>query len=72
MERTAKKNKLKRIGIELLQHSLAALILIAVAGILLNSYVEVESIDGPQVYKVFPFEANQEFEESEVLILFIK
>lgn len=66
MKRTANKNKLKRIGIGLLQHSVAALILIAVAGILLNSYVEVESIDGLQVYKIFPFEANQEFEESEV------
>lgn len=66
MERIAKKNKLKRIGIGLLQHILAALILTAVAGLLLNSNVEVESIDGPQVYKVFPFESGQEFEESEV------
>lgn len=66
MKRTAKKNTLKRTGIGLLQHLLAALILIAVAGLLLNSYVEVESIDGPQVYKIFPFETDQEFEESEV------
>lgn len=66
MKRTAKKNTLKRVGIGLLQHFLAALILIAVAGILLNSYVEVESIDGLQVYKIFPFESDQEFEESEV------
>lgn len=66
MKRTAGKITLKRIGIELLQHFLAALILIAAAGLLLNSYVEVESIDGPQVYKVFPFETGQEFEESEV------
>lgn len=66
MKRTAKKNNLKRIGIGLLQHFLAALILIAAAGLLLNSYVEVESIDGLQVYKIFPFESDQEFEESEV------
>lgn len=66
MKRTAGKIKLRRIGIELFQHFLAAIILIAAAGILLNSYVEVESIDGPQVYKVFPFETGQEFEESEV------
>lgn len=66
MKRTAGKITLRRIGIELLQHLLAALILIAAAGLLLNSYVEVESIDGPQVYKVFPFETGQEFEESEV------
>ncbi len=66
MKRTAKNNTLKRTGIGLLQHLLAALVLIAVAGLLLNSYVEVESIDGPQVYKIFPFETDQEFEESEV------
>ncbi|MCM1540288.1 MAG: HAMP domain-containing histidine kinase [Blautia sp.] len=57
---------LKRAAIRLLQHFLAALILAAVAGLLLNSYVEVESIDGPQVYQIFPFESDQEFEESEV------
>ena len=61
-----KKATLKRIGIGLLQHILAAVIFIAVAGLLLNSYVEVESIDGTQVYQVFPFESDQEFEESEV------
>lgn len=61
-----RKVTLKRIGIGLLQHILAAVIFIAVAGLLLNSYVEVESIDGTQVYQVFPFESDQEFEESEV------
>ena len=61
-----KKNTLKRIGIELLQHFLAAIILLAVAGILLNSYIEVESIDGPQVYEIYPFATDHEFEESEV------
>ena len=66
MKKTAGKSTLKRIGIELLQHFLAVLMAIAAAGLLLNSYVEVESIDGPQVYKFFPFETDQEFEESEV------
>lgn len=61
-----KKATLKRIGIGLLQHFLAAVILIAVAGLLLNSYIEVESINGTQVYQIYPFEADQEFEESEV------
>ena len=61
-----KKNTLKRIGIGLLQHFLAAVILLAVAGILLNSYIEVESIDGPQVYQIYPFSTDHEFEESEV------
>jgi len=66
MKKTAKRSILKRISIELLQHCLAALIMLAAAGLLLNSYVEVKSIDGPQVYKIFPFESDQEFEESEV------
>ena len=61
-----KKTTLKRIGIELLQHFLAAVILLAVAGIMLNSYIEVDSIDGPQIYQIYPFGADHEFEESEV------
>jgi len=61
-----KKPTLKRLGIGLLQHILAAVIMFAVAGLLLNSYVEVESINGTQAYPIFPFETNQEFEESEV------
>ncbi|MCM1216613.1 MAG: HAMP domain-containing histidine kinase [Lachnospiraceae bacterium] len=66
MKNKARITILKRTGIRLLQHFLAALILMAAAGLLLNSYVEVESIDGPQVYKIFPFESDQEFEESEI------
>ena len=61
-----KKTTLKRIGIELLQHFLAAVILLAVAGIMLNSYIEVDSIDGPQVYQLYLFGSDREFEESEV------
>ncbi len=55
MKRTAKKNTLKRTGIGLLQHLLAALILIAVAGLPLHSYVGGGSIDGPPGFKIFPF-----------------
>lgn len=61
-----KKPTLKRSIIGLAQHLLAAGILLAVAGILLNSYIEVDSIDGTRVYKVFPVDGGQEFEESEV------
>ncbi len=61
-----KKLTLKRVLIGLVQHLLAAGALLAVAGLLLNSYIEVESIDGTQVYKVFPVDGKQEFEESEV------
>ncbi len=66
MVSTGKKAKLKRIGIQLLHHFLAAVILLAIAGVMLNSYVEVESIDGRQVYQIFPFGTSREFEESEV------
>lgn len=61
-----KKSKLTRLGLELLQHLLAAGILFAVAGLLLNSYIAVDSIDGTKVYRIFPMDAGMEFEESEV------
>lgn len=61
-----KKSTLKRLGLELLQHLLAAGILFAVAGLLLNSYIAVDSIDGTKVYKIFPMDAGMEFEESEI------
>ncbi len=61
-----KKNTVKRIGIGLLQHLLAAGIMLAVAWLLLNSYIAVDSINGTHVYKIFPTNAGQEFEESSV------
>lgn len=61
-----KKRKWKRVLAGLAQHLVAAGILLAVAGLLLNSYIEVESIDGPQVYKIFPADGGVEFEESSV------
>ena len=38
----------------------------AVAGILLNSYITVNSIDGSKAYRIFPIASDQEFEESEI------
>lgn len=61
-----KRPGLKRFGIGLLQHLLAAAAMVAVAGLLLNSYIAVESIDGAQVYKIFSMDMSREFEESEV------
>ncbi len=57
---------LKRAGIGLLQHLLAAAAMMAVAGLLLNSYIAVESIDGVHSYKVFSMDMSKEFEESDV------
>lgn len=61
-----KKLRLKRVLVGLAQHLLAAGAMLAVAGLLLNSYIEVESIDGTRFYKVFPVDGRQEFEESDV------
>lgn len=61
-----KKSFLKRLGLNLLQHLLAAGILTAVAWLLLNSYMAVDSINGTVVYRIFPVDTEQEFEESEI------
>ena len=61
-----KRTTLKRFCLELLQHLLAAGIMTALAYLLLNSYIAVDSIDGPKVYRIFPIDTGLEFEESEV------
>ena len=60
------KSGLKRLGICLLQHLIAAVTMVIVAGLVLNSYIEVETIDGEQVYKLFSMDMSREFEESDV------
>ena len=40
-----KKSRVKRFGLGLIQHMIAACILVAIAGLLLNSYLEVECDD---------------------------
>ena len=61
-----KKSRLKRIFLGLIQHLLAAAVTISVVGLLLNSYINVESIDGPKTYKIFPITSDLEFEDSEI------
>ena len=56
----------KSFGFALLQQLAAAGIFLAIAGMLINSYIKVDSIDGSRVYKILPAENNVEFEESEV------
>lgn len=58
--------RFKRLCLELLQHLLAAGIMLAAASLLLNSYIAVDSIDGPKVYRIFPIDTGLEFEESEI------
>ncbi len=61
-----KKSNWKRFGAVLLQHILAACMMMLAGGLLLNSNIVVESIDGTQVYRIFPIESDQEFEDSEI------
>jgi len=61
-----KKPTRKRILVGLAQHLVAAGISLAIAGVLLNSYIEVENIDGTKLYKVFPVNNDQEFEDSDI------
>jgi len=61
-----KKSTWKRLGLGLLQHILAACVMMLSAGILMNSNIVVDSIEGTQVYRIFPIDADQEFEESEI------
>ena len=61
-----KKPTLKRIAIGMLQHILAAVLMVAVAGLLLNSYIAVDSINGTQVYRILSVDTGQEFEDSAI------
>jgi len=61
-----KKFRLKRFFLGLMQHLIAAAITISVVALLLNSYINVESIDGPKTYKIFPIVSDAEFEDSEI------
>ncbi len=60
------KSTIKRLGILFLQHLLAVCTMAAVAYLMLNSYIVVDSIDGTQVYRIFPMDRELEFEESEI------
>ncbi len=61
-----KKRTFLRACLGLFQHLLAAGIMTALAGVLLNSYISVDSIDGPKVYRIFPIDTGLEFEDSEI------
>ena len=61
-----KRMMFKRLGLELLQHALVVAVMVAVAGLLLNSYITVESINGTRIYRIFPMDSGLEFEESEI------
>lgn len=56
----------RRISLEFLQLLLALVLFFALATLMLNSYIEVNSIDGNKTYKIFPADQGQDFEDSEV------
>lgn len=59
-----KKPTKKRLGLGLIQHFLAAGMMIIIAAIVFNSYVTIESMDGMVYYMVNSFESEQTFEDS--------
>lgn len=61
-----KKPTIKRLGIELVQHFIAAICMLIIAAIVFNSYVVVESMNGPKIYMVNTYGAENDFEESDL------
>lgn len=61
-----KKPKRKRFFMTAVQQLAAAGIFVAIATLILNSNIKVESIDGTRVYKILPTKNREEFEDSEV------
>lgn len=55
----------KRVGLGLLQHTIALGIMIIVAQILFNSYLSAGSMNGSKTYYLDPLTAPQEFEDSD-------
>ena len=60
-----RKPTLKRLGIGFIQHLMATLIFVAVAVILFNSYIAVDSMEGEKVYWLSPLNTEPEFEDSD-------
>lgn len=56
----------KRLGLGFLQHLMAMFIMVALAGILFNSYIAVDTMDGSKVYWLSPLDTEPEFEDSVV------
>lgn len=55
---------LKRLVLGLVQQTAALLLLVAIAAVLFNSYLAVDTADGTKVYELSPLDAETEFEDS--------
>lgn len=60
------KHTLRRLILGVLQHLLAMCIMVALATILFNSYLTVQTMDGPKTYALSPLDAEPEFEDSDL------
>lgn len=60
------KPTLKRLGLGIIQQMLAAFISIAIAGVLFNSYLSVNSMQGTKTYFLEPLSTEPEFEDSDL------
>ena len=56
----------KRLGLGLIQHVLAALILVFVAMVIFHSFMTVSTMNGQKTYELNPMSQETSFEESEV------
>ncbi len=61
-----KKYTLRRLALGLLQHLLAMGIMVAFAAIMFNSYLTVQTMDGPKTYALSPMDAEPIFEDSDL------
>ena len=61
-----KKNTLRRMLLGVLQHLIAMGIFIGLANVIFNSYLTVQTMDGPKTYALAPLETEPEFEDSKL------
>lgn len=59
-----RKPTLKRLVLGLVQQTAALLLLLAIAAVLFNSYLAVDTADGTKVYELSPLDTETEFEDS--------
>lgn len=65
-----RKQTLKRLVLGLVQQTAALLLLVAIATVLFNSYLAVDTADGTKVYELSPLDAETEFEDSVIFMIF--
>ena len=53
-----RKPTLKRLALGLVQQTAALLLMVAIAAILFNSYLAVDTADGAKVYELSPLDAE--------------